>query len=1024
MLPFHHFQLVLGILIAIAYHSTLQITTAEDWPTFRANPSRSGYTSESFPNQLRLRWTYRESPAPRLAWPSSGRMRFDEVCHPILIGDWVLFGSSVEDQVVAIHATTGKVGWTFSTEGPIRFAPVGWRDRVLVASDDGWLYALSLDSGRLLWKHRGGPDDRKVIGNERVISHWPARGGPVVIDETVYFAAGIWPSDGVFLHALDAESGEVLWTNGRTGGLEMDQPHGGARAKSGVSAQGYLLANDTQIIVPTGRSVPAAFRRSDGKFLYYHLQKNQHRGGSRCTLSDRFFVNSGCLFDQQSGDLSSQIGMGAIVSIPGGVLRSEGKSLSQYRWTDSQRIDRKGKTVARRSLEKTRLIPCQREVLELIVAGSDVVCGEEGRVCAIDYTAQRNTWWAHEVDGKALGLAYGNGRLVVSTDQGVIYCFDGDDDLPPNNASLATKVSEASSSPSSSSEVAKQILEKSGIRSGFCVDLGCGDGELALELARQSKLNVYAIESDEEQVAAARKRIEEAGFYGSRVTVLLAEVDHSSLPAQFANLVVSSRSLTLQSPDSIVTEAKRLQRPFGGVVCMGNRDEMQVDVRGELPGSGSWTHQNADAANTVCSMDQIVKGPLEMFWFRDVPFEVPNRHGQGPAPLFHRGIMVVGGVNGLCALDAYNGHTVWTYQLPGILKDFDGIHHDVGVGETGSNFCIGDDSVYVRHHDQCVRIDLQSGEVKSSFSTPVSKEGKHRVWGYLAYHKGTLFGSVSNEQHTVSPRYKLSKLYPESVLVFAIDPTTGKLKWKHRPGHSIRNNSIAIGNDSMTLIDRPLVMEDRITQARRGGKHRELLKSDEMPDAELIALDLATGKVRWRQDEDVFGTQLSISEQRGVILMYFQAVRHRFFKLPSEIGGRLAAFDLANGKMLWSVTGDYKSRPLIRESTLFAQGGAWDIYSGRSVPFPLERSYGCGQISASANLMLFRSGTLGYLDSSRTEGTENYGGIRLSCWINAIPAGGLVLIPDGSAKCQCSYPMQAWFALRERQTEEVGRDSR
>ena len=82
------------------------------------------------------------------------------------------------------------------------------------------------------------------------------------------------------------------------------------------------------------------------------------------------------------------------------------------------------------------------------------------------------------------------------------------------------------------------------------------------------------------------------------------------------------------------------------------------------------------------------------------------------------------------------------------------------------------------------------------------------------------------------------------------------------------------------------------------------------------------------------------------------------------------------------------------------------------VPFELQRSYGCGQISASTHLMLFRSATLGIRDLSRTERTENWGGIRPGCWINAIPANGLVLVPDGSSKCVCSYQMRAWFALQ------------
>ena len=82
------------------------------------------------------------------------------------------------------------------------------------------------------------------------------------------------------------------------------------------------------------------------------------------------------------------------------------------------------------------------------------------------------------------------------------------------------------------------------------------------------------------------------------------------------------------------------------------------------------------------------------------------------------------------------------------------------------------------------------------------------------------------------------------------------------------------------------------------------------------------------------------------------------------------------------------------------------------MPFKFERSYGCGQISASTHLMLFRSATLGYLDLTRTAGVENFGGIRPGCWFNAIPAGGLVLVPDGSSRCACSYPMHAWLALQ------------
>ena len=48
---------------------------------------------------------------------------------------------------------------------------------------------------------------------------------------------------------------------------------------------------------------------------------------------------------------------------------------------------------------------------------------------------------------------------------------------------------------------------------GYCVDLGCGDGNLAYELAKQSELFVVAIDADRANVASARAKLAAAGLY-------------------------------------------------------------------------------------------------------------------------------------------------------------------------------------------------------------------------------------------------------------------------------------------------------------------------------------------------------------------------------------------------------------------------------------------------------------------------------------------------------------------------------
>jgi hypothetical protein len=142
--------------------------------------------------------------------------------------------------------------------------------------------------------------------------------------------------------------------------------------------------------------------------------------------------------------------------------------------------------------------------------------------------------------------------------------------------------------------------------------------------------------------------------------------------------------------------------------------------------------------------------------------------------------------------------------------------------------------------------------------------------------------------------------------------------------------------------------------------------------------------------------------------MSYQPTR---FKLPSEIGGRMAAFKASTGESRWDVDAKYTTRPLINGKMIYAEGGALDLLTGASKPFPLKRSYGCGQLAGSTNMMVFRSATLGYYDLLSPKGVTDYGGLRPGCWINAIPAGGIVMVPDATAGCQCSYLNQAWIAL-------------
>lgn len=309
----------------------------------------------------------------------------------------------------------------------------------------------------------------------------------------------------------------------------------------------------------------------------------------------------------------------------------------------------------------------------------------------------------------------------------------------------------------------------------------------------------------------------------------------------------------------------------------------------------------------------------------------------------------------------------------------------------------------MRTDDKCLRLDPATGKRLSTFVAPEPPA----QWGIVACVGDTLIGTRANTGHLVTFRFKPGNMqtqWTESNLLFALDAATGKLKWTWQPQRSLRHNALAIGGGRVYVIDRAIAVSDRQREQKRGIPDPGFAH----PAGRLVALDLASGKVVWESDEDIFGTLLALSEEHQTLLMCYQDWR---FKLASELGKRMAAFDTATGHRRWDIKATYSTRAIIHGRTVYLQPGAWDLLTGEPTGFKFSRYYGCGIPCASQNLMVFRSGTLGYVDLRHPRGTHSFGGIRPGCWVNAIPAGGLVLMPDATDRCTCSYLVKASIAL-------------
>jgi len=122
------------------------VVLGDDWPMWRYNAGRSGASGEQLASELHLQWV-RELPSPKPAWPASqDRLQFDASYEPVVAGKTIFIGSMVSDSVTAYDTDTGAEKWCFYCDGPVRFAPVVYKNRLYFVSDDGYLYAFGSPS--------------------------------------------------------------------------------------------------------------------------------------------------------------------------------------------------------------------------------------------------------------------------------------------------------------------------------------------------------------------------------------------------------------------------------------------------------------------------------------------------------------------------------------------------------------------------------------------------------------------------------------------------------------------------------------------------------------------------------------------------------------------------------------------------------------------------------------------------------------------------------------------------------------
>jgi len=1022
---------------------------------WRYSAGRSAASPERLPASLRLEWEVACSPREPVWDDPLNRdlMPYDRVFEPIVTGKTLVVGFNDTDKVVALDTETGRERWRFYTDGPVRLPPAAAAGKVFVGSDDGYLYCLEAETGNLIWKFRGGPSDRKVLGNKRLISMWPVRGGPVVYKGRVYFAAGIWPFMGTFIYSLAIENGRIEWVNDETGSVYRNQPHL-SPAFAGVAPQGALAATEEYLLVPGGRSVPACLDRRTGKQKYFHLARYPKSGGSSVFARGKFFFGHErkrkfALYSLEKGERKS--GGGTQPVLDGDAFYFSGPTV------EKRLADSPGKTVWKVKADASGdLIKAGRR---LYAAGADVITViEETEDGSAGKIVERV-----KAGGRVERLLAADGRLFAVTADGRIMAFGEAEPGSVARRRVEDPVPPAPEGPGSGE--ARACLSASSVREGYALVYGVGDGSFVQALALLSDLHVIGVVSPERGLSELRRRFDVRELHGRRIALLAGEIGSLLLPPYLFSLTVvrpGKEKEILSRPDLL----KRLYasvRPYGGAIFFPELDGKKVERlrkeaaalansriveapsfvllkrEGPLPGAASWTHQYGSVANTIKSDDSLVKLPLGILWFGGVSNEdVLPRHGHGPPEQVVGGRLFIEGLDCLSARDVYTGRLLWKTKVG--KESLFGVYYDEthkndplstaynqrhmpGANARGTNFVATLDRVYFAEGSYCRVLDAATGKTLNRFPVPEDPEAKNDPeWGYIGVSGDFLIGGAGFCDFPKPPgpgpvkkswiTKRLSAFYDlaASRKLVVMDRRTGRILWETTARWGFLHNGITASRDTLFCIDRlhPGV-EGHL--ARRGRKKPEGYR--------LSAFDLAGGTLKWRKDKDVFGTWLSFSAAHGVIL---EARRPSRDMIRGEDGKRMAVLRADTGEVVWDRAISYTTPPILHSRWIIAGNTRYDLLTGKPVlaadpltgvkrPWRYTRTHGCNYPIASEYLLTFRSAAAGFYDLLLESGTGNFGGFKSGCTSNLIAADGVLNAPDYTRTCSCSYQNQTSLAL-------------
>ena len=635
-----------------------------------------------------------------------------------------------------------------------------------------------------------------------------------------------------------------------------------------------------------------------------------------------------------------------------------------------------------KSASKTKSAELDRETFSRIEDQRYEYLGRDGEVVA---QKNGNPIWRADVEGRVYAMAIADGKLFASTDLGWLYAFG------PEDAQL---------------DLAKPKPQT----------VKALRGENNVESASNRPAFILHIAPDPKQLLSDTTANPNQRFIAAVDSVKSANAIRSQLISNNVAVHIHPSLDELPYADNIfhrihggkLANVQRMLSPNGGVAhCIDG-----AVSRDGQHSAGTWTHAYGTAGNIASSTAQVGT-QLKLQWFGGPgPRNMVDRHMRTMPPLAVDGLLYVAGLNRVITVDAYTGAVLWEKEIPnstriGILKDCGWMAADR-------------QRLFVAVEDRCLGIETdKQGKRSTTYEVKVPIPDRH--WGYVARVGEYLIGSGAKpnaSRRTIARDSILEGAYSDDRPVVASDSLfvafadEAEVTWQY-------NSSGLIPHPTIAASDKMLFFLENEVNTSASELGRVLMKDFLNGSAKLVAMDLESGERVWSTTlppvENAQNAYLLCDRERVIL------VNSRNTK---TVQYDVTVFNAANGEELWTATqdnqdktggdhGEQDKHPVLTGNALIVEPFAYDIDTGHKLTdLDLnQRGYGCGTISASAKALFFRSGNpAGFsLETKKLDLITKT--TRPGCWINMIPASGLLIIPEGSSGCTCNFAIQTSMAL-------------